>query len=104
MFKSASISFYTQRGDYLYKFNLNYRTLLHYKLLLNIDLKFKSQMFSFFRTKILTLNIEEVGMTTMSITPFLLLKPFLLVGLLLSTSLDLSQLHKNGGKISFFNC
>ena len=38
-------------------------------------------------------------MTTTSITPFLLLKPFLLVGLLLSMSLDLSQLHKNGGKI-----
>ena len=60
---------------------------------------FKSQVFSFFRIKILTLNIEEVGTTTTSITPFLLLKPFLLVGLLLSMSLDLSQLHKNGGKI-----
>ena len=59
-------------------------------------------MYSLFRTKILILNIEEVGMTTMSITPFLLLKPFLLVGLLLSTSLDLSQLHKNGGKIFFY--
>ena len=86
-------------GDYLYKFRSKYTVLAHQKLLLTINLKFKSQMFPFFRIKILTLNIEEVVMTTTSITPFLLLKPFLLAGLPLSMSLDLSQLHKNGGKI-----
>ena len=91
---------YCDRGAIIFiNSNQTIPYLLHYKPLLTINLEFKSQIFSFFRIKILTLNIEEVGTTTTSITPFLLLKPFLSVGLLLSMSLDLSQLHKNGGKI-----